>query len=224
MSVGTQMSACQTDLTMRGLSTMRSHNNHVSQLIQAAQRGDTGILEQLLEGYRDYLRLMARTSLGKCLRGKSDPSDLAQESMLRAYRNFHQFRGHSEAELAAWLRSILAQNLADVARRFRRAGRLISLERPLHDIVEQSSRDCDSLLVDRGPSPSTAAMDRDSGVVLSEALADLRDDHREVILLRSLEQLDWEEVARRMDRSVDAVRMLWARALKHLRPKIEKRL
>ncbi len=203
---------------------MPSPRENVSQWIQAARRGDVGVLDQLLEAYRDYLRLMARTTLGKCLRGKTDPSDLAQETIVRANGHFPQFRGHTEAELAAWLRSILAQNLTDVARRFRQAGRLVTLERPIDEMVEQSSRACGTVLADRGRSPSAAAMERDCGVVLAEALAELANDHREVVLLRSLEQLEWDEVARRMGRSVDAVRMLWARALKQLRPKIEGRL
>ena len=58
---------------------------------------------------------------------------------------------------------------------------------------------------------------------LAEALANLSDDHREVIVLRNLEQLAWNEVARRMERSVDAARMLWTRALKQLRPFLESR-
>jgi RNA polymerase sigma-70 factor (ECF subfamily) len=61
-------------------------------------------------------------------------------------------------------------------------------------------------------------------VVLADALADLSDDHREVIVLRSLEERDWNEVARRMGRTTGAVRLLWTRALKQLRPLIEKRL
>jgi RNA polymerase sigma-70 factor (ECF subfamily) len=61
-------------------------------------------------------------------------------------------------------------------------------------------------------------------VVLANALAELSDDHRQVIILRSIEELDWPQVAQRMKRSVGAVRLLWTRALKQLRPLIEERL
>ena len=61
-------------------------------------------------------------------------------------------------------------------------------------------------------------------VVLADALADLSADSREVIVLRSIEERDWDEVANKMGRSPGAVRLLWARALKRLRPLIESRL
>jgi RNA polymerase sigma-70 factor (ECF subfamily) len=57
--------------------------------------------------------------------------------------------------------------------------------------------------------------------VLSDALAELGEDQREVIVLHHLEGLGWEEIAQRMGRTAGAVRMLWTRALKQLRPLIE---
>ncbi len=61
-------------------------------------------------------------------------------------------------------------------------------------------------------------------MVLSDALAELGPDHRSVLVLRHLQELDWPEVAARMGRSPGAVRMLWARALRELRPLLEARL
>ena len=80
------------------------------------------------------------------------------------------------------------------------------------------------VLADKDTSPSASAARRDLGVVLSDALAELSEDHREVIVLHHLEGLDWDEVARRMARTAGAVRMLWTRALKQLRPLIDERL
>ncbi|MGH7193366.1 MAG: RNA polymerase sigma factor, partial [Candidatus Saccharimonadales bacterium] len=61
-------------------------------------------------------------------------------------------------------------------------------------------------------------------VLLADALAELSPDHREVIILRSIEERDWPEIAEKMKRTTDAVRVLWARALKQLRPHLEERL
>jgi RNA polymerase sigma-70 factor (ECF subfamily) len=80
------------------------------------------------------------------------------------------------------------------------------------------------VLAVNGSSPSASAERRDLGVVLSEALARLGEDQREVIVLHHLEGLGWDEVARRMGRSPGAVRMLWTRALKQLRPLIDEQL
>jgi hypothetical protein len=71
---------------------------------------------QALERYRDYLLLLARLQLDRGLQAKLDPSDLAQETLLKAHRNWEQFRGRTEAERAAWLRAILARHLADGGR------------------------------------------------------------------------------------------------------------
>jgi RNA polymerase sigma-70 factor (ECF subfamily) len=198
---------------------------HVSTLIRQARRREPGAIDQLLESYRRYLKLLARTGIDTSLRGKADPSDLVQETFLKAYRHFEQFRGESEAELAAWLRQILARNLADLVRRYRLAeGRQAGRERPLHELLDPSARALDRLLADAASSPSKSAQRRELGVVLANALEELPEDQRDVVVLRSLEERDWEDVARQMRRSVGAVRMLWARALRRLQPLIERQL
>lgn len=203
---------------------MRDKTSNVSELIGDARRAQPGALDRLLEAYRDYLILLARGWIGVSLQGKADPSDLVQESLLGAQRQFGQFRGGTEVELAAWLRQILARRVADLARRFRTAARQVSRERSLQQMLGNSSQALDRLLVASGTSPSQAAARRELGVVLADALAELSDDHREVIVLRNIEELDWEEVARRLGRSPGAVRTLWARALARLRPLVEARL
>lgn len=197
----------------------------VSDLIHKARRQEAGALDQLLESYRRYLKLLARTGIDASLQGKADPSDLVQETFLKAHRHFEQFRGESEAELTSWLRQILARTLADLVRRFRRAeGRKAGRERSLEQLLHSSSQALDHLLADAASSPSQSAQRRELSVVLANALDELADDQREVIVLRNLEERDWEDVARRMGRSPGAVRMLWVRALKRLRPLIEKQL
>src|ERR1700747_323120 len=79
-----------------------------------------------LEQYRAYLRLLARLQLDPRLRGKLDPSDVAQEALLRANEKRDQFRGQTEAEFAAWLRRILANYLTDAARKYGLAGQNVA--------------------------------------------------------------------------------------------------
>ncbi len=88
------------------------------QRLRAVQAGDAASLGQLLELYRRYLALLSRVQIGKRLQGKADASDLVQETFLDAHRHFASFRGQSEAELIAWLRQILAGNVANLLRHY----------------------------------------------------------------------------------------------------------
>jgi RNA polymerase sigma-70 factor (ECF subfamily) len=204
---------------------MNEQGASTSDRIRDARRDRPEALDRLLESYRNYLKLLARTGIKDALRGKADPSDLVQETLLKAHQRFGQFRGQTEAELVAWLRQILARNLADLARRFRgAAARQVAREQSLEDVLAASSAALGNLIAGAGPSPSQSAQRRELGVVLADALAELSADHHEVLVLRSLDELEWEEVGQRMGRSPGAARMLWARALKELRPLIEKRL
>ncbi len=203
---------------------MSYYGSGIDRMIEDAREAQSGALDRLLESYRNYLRLVARAGIDPALRVKADASDLVQETLMKAHQNFDQFQGRTEPELAAWLRQILARNLADLARRYRATGtRGVSREHSLDDVFHPSSRALGSLLATNGHSPSQSAQRREMGVVLADAMAELTADYREVIVLRTLEGRGWDEVARAMDRSSDAVRVLWARALKKLRPLIEAR-
>jgi RNA polymerase sigma-70 factor (ECF subfamily) len=178
-------------------------------------------MERLMETYRPYLRLLARLELGAAVQGKADASDLVQETLLRAFQGFDQFRGETEKELTAWLRRILAHQLTDLLRRFQAGARQVGRERSLGEVLDRSSAVAGNWLAASTASPSRVAADRETAVVLAEALADLSADHQEVILLHSLQELGWEEVARSMGRTPGAVRLLWLRAIKELRPRLE---
>jgi RNA polymerase sigma-70 factor (ECF subfamily) len=203
---------------------MTTSGANLRRLIERARDQEPGALDRLLESYRNYLRLLARTGLDVSLQGKADPSDLVQDALLKASQRFGQFRGATDAELAGWLRQILARCLADFVRRYRTGGRRAGREQSLDQLLNRSSQAMERILASNSSSPSSTAQRRDLGVVLSDALAQLDEDYREVIVLHHLQGLDWDEVARRMGRSAGAVRMLWTRALKQLRPLIDEPL
>jgi RNA polymerase sigma-70 factor (ECF subfamily) len=187
-------------------------------LLRLARSGDGPALGHLLELYRPYLALLARLQIGRRLQGKVDAADLVQETYLEAHRDFGQFRGGTESELVAWLRQILATNIANQVRRYYGTQRRdVRLERELVSELDQSSRVLDNGLVASQSSPSQQAARREQAVLLADMLSRLPEDYREVIILRHLEELTFPEIARRMGRSVDSVEKLWARALVRLR-------
>ena len=200
---------------------MGSVRSNVGKLIQVARDAEPGAIDRLLDAYRNYLRMLARLWLDRSLRQKLDASDLVQDTLLKAHQKFQQFRGASEAELVVWLRKILARNVVDVVRRYGAAARQVDREQSLDQMIDESIHAVGNLLVASGSSPSQAAQRRELGVVLADALATLSADHRDVIVLRNLEELEWDAVAEKMGRSKDAVRMLWVRALKEFRPRLE---
>ena len=187
-------------------------------LLQEARAGDAATLGRLLELYRRYLALLARVQIGHRLQGKVDASDIVQETFLEAHRNFPRFRGTSEGELVRWLRQILAANLADLLRRYLGAqGRDVRLEREIEDAFDRSSVLLDRGLVAPQSSPSQQAARREQAVLLADALDQLPDDYRDVLVLRHLEGLTFPQVAARMGRSLDSVEKLWMRGLARLR-------
>jgi RNA polymerase sigma-70 factor (ECF subfamily) len=183
-------------------------------------REDPGALDRLLESYRHYLRLLARAWLHRSLRAKMDGSDAVQEALIRAHAAFGQFRGGTEKELAAWLRKALARTLMNFARRFHAEGRAVQREESLEAALEESASALGGLVLG-GESPSSLASRREMGLVLADAMSKLSSDHREVIVLRSLQEMEWSEVAKEMGRSAEAERQLWVRALAELRPLLE---
>jgi RNA polymerase sigma-70 factor, ECF subfamily len=193
-------------------------HSDLERLIDRARAGDASVLGRLLEGYRNYLTLLARLTLGRRLQGKLDDSDLVQEAFLEAHRDFAQFRGTTEKELTSWLRRILAHNLANVVRHYcGTQGRDVRLERELQVELERSSQIADPGLVAAQGSPSREAAHREQMVLVADALSQLPKDYQEVLILRHLEGLSFPEVAMRMGRTLSSVDKLWVRALARLR-------
>src|SRR5215472_14152516 len=133
---------------------MTASGTDLRRLIDRARRAEPGALDRLLDSYRNYLRLLARTGLDASFQGKADPSDLVQDALLKAFQNFGQFRGASDAELAGWLRQILAHCLANFVRRYRTGGRRVGREQSLDQLLNRSSQAMERVLAANGTSPS----------------------------------------------------------------------
>lgn len=170
-----------------------------------------------LEGYRDYLRLLARTQLGPRLQAKLDASDIVQQAIMQAHEARGQFRGTTEAERLAWLRTILANVLAASARRFKAGARDVGRERSLEADLELSSSRLECLFAADQTSPSQRAVRCEELLRLAAALTRLPEDQRQVVELHHLKGLPVAEVADHMGRTRAAVVGLLFRGLTRLR-------
>ncbi len=196
----------------------------------AAREGDPHGLEQLLASYRAYLQVLAGAQLEPKLRVRVSPSDIVQETMLEAFRDFRGFRGGSLGEFLAWLRRILANNLASAinrhlktAKRDMRREVRIEGKGDLGDSLNLSSNRLAGLAPGREDSPSASLKRAESLHHLAETLMSLNEDYRQVVTLRNLEGLSFQEVAEQMNRSEGATRMLWLRAIEKLKTQFAKR-
>jgi RNA polymerase sigma-70 factor (ECF subfamily) len=172
-----------------------------------------------LEEYRDYLRLLARLHLDPRLRSQLDPSDIAQETLVKAHARRDQFQGQTDAEKAAWLRQILANTLTDALRRFKRQQG--DQHESLEAAVEESSARLEKWLAASGPSSPDQAARQEQILRLAAALAQLPDEQRNAVELRHLQGYSVPAISELTGRSVASVAGLLRRGLKTLREQLE---
>lgn len=198
---------------------------NTEQLFMSARQGSSSCLGQLLALYSNYLKLLVTAQLDNRLRARVSPSDIVQESFFEAHRDFGEFRGQSIGEFVVWLRRIVVNNILRVVEQHvltekRDVRREVSLEE-IGKRLEKSTVRLETLLAQQAESPSGCAARREDELLLADSLASMPADYRDVIVLRHIEGLSFEQVALRMDRSAGAVRMLWLRALKKMRESLQ---
>jgi RNA polymerase sigma-70 factor (ECF subfamily) len=180
--------------------------------LSAARGGSRDALGQAFEACRRYLLSVAHRQLNHDLQAKGGASDLVQDTFLEAQSSFDHFRGNSEVELRAWLRQLLHHRAAKFRRHYRTTQkRRLSRETALSAAAEPAGAAL------RAVSPSTQLMAHEQAQRLRQALELLPDDYRRVITLRYVEQCPFEEIGRLMQRTPNAARLLWLRAIEHVK-------
>jgi RNA polymerase sigma-70 factor (ECF subfamily) len=178
--------------------------------LERARQGDAEARGRLLESFRPYLRFMARTLHGGRLQGRLDDSDLIQDALLEAHRNFGSFRGGCVAELTGWLRQIALGVAHRAIRAHAGTGkRDLAREQPADGLAEQ--------VADPGSSPSAQAIRHEQAARMAQAIARLPDDMQQVLLGRHLDGLPYAALAEQLGRTEGAVRVLYTRALRRVR-------
>jgi RNA polymerase sigma-70 factor (ECF subfamily) len=175
----------------------------LSTIIDAARNGGTESLNRLLKVAYVYCRLFAIQQTPKRMSAKFDPSDLGQQSVVDVARDIRSFQGRSR-EFFGWLRQIVHHNAIDLQRRHARSTeKECPIDTGLHTFPAVSEAD---------PLLRMEEVER-----VAKAMGNLSQDHRAVLRLRVWDELKWEEIGRKLNRSADASRQLFARALDAVR-------
>jgi len=170
-----------------------------------------------LTRYRDYLILLARLQMDPKLQRQMDASDIVQQTLLEAQPQWSHMKSKDAAQTAAWLRRILANNLADALRTAHRAKRDLAREIPLEQRLEQSSCQLQNILPGHEPTPRTLAEQTERTLHLVTALAALPAGQHEAIVLKYFRGLSLAQCAASMGKTPAAVAGLLQRALRQLR-------
>jgi RNA polymerase sigma-70 factor, ECF subfamily len=191
-----------------------------SDWLRAARDGSREAMGKLLEACRAYLLLVANRELDADLRAKAGASDLVQETFLESHRNFARFKGNTEAELLAWLRHLLLDNVSKFERRYRATGkRRIARELSLSSPSRAGGESVGGATT---ATPSWHAVANEQAAALELAITRLPIDCARVIVLVHRESLSFVDAAHLMNRSVDSVRRIWGRAVELLADELDK--
>jgi RNA polymerase sigma-70 factor (ECF subfamily) len=188
-------------------------------LLAAARSKPAEAMEQLLAKHREPVRRLVAMRLDPALAPRIDSSDIVQEVLLEASRRLPDYLRDPVMPFHLWLRHIAKDHIIDAHRRHRLAQRRsIDREQPIRAVLaDQSSIELLGDLIDRELTPATAALRREMEATFQEAVNQLDEDDREIILLRHFEQLSNQDVAKALDLSEAAASMRYLRALRRLR-------
>lgn len=189
----------------------------VNRLLAQAKDGSTSAIEELFAAYGEYLRGLAIHRLGYKLGGRVSPSDLVQETLLAAWKDFPAFRGNDAPQFAVWLRTILLRKIsAAVASHLKTSKRSMQRERQTMNLIGSSVRATDGLQ-GREETPSKIAAVGEDSRMIQQLVARLPEEYRLVVQWRNLEGIQFNEIAQRLGKTSGATRLLWLRAIRMLR-------
>lgn len=180
-------------------------------LLDAVRRGDDRARDELLRRHRPTLIAFVQLHLDRRLRARVDPSDVVQDAQLEAARRLDDYLQRQPMPFRIWLRKTAYERLLNLRRdHLRRARRSVQREEPWPD---HSSVLLANALRDHGPSPSQLIAARELAERVDRAVAAMPEADREILLMRNVEKLPYEEIACLLDVDPAAARKRYGRAL-----------
>jgi RNA polymerase sigma-70 factor, ECF subfamily len=188
-------------------------DHDLSRLVNEARGGDSHARNDLFQQLRTYLLVVANDHLDSRLQAKLGPSDIVQQSMLRAVEQLDNYRGDTAAEFKGWLRQILVNETKLARRGFaadkRNIGREVSLTPPTENSAENKKYDP----IDAQLTPRANFLADEQTALVRQVIDRLPEQLQTVIKLRNREELSFEEIGQRMNMSTSGCAKLWYRAL-----------
>jgi RNA polymerase sigma-70 factor (ECF subfamily) len=198
---------------------MHSNQPDTDQLLEQASRGDAGARDALLLRHRGRLRKMVACRLDRRLAPRIDPSDVVQEVLVQASRKLDRYLTERPLPLFPWLRRMAEEHLVVLHRRHVQAQRRsVRREEPgLLALPDESLAHLAGRLVTSATSPSQRLLRKEQRQRVQQALHQLSERDREVLVLRHLEELSVAETAEVLGIGLGAVKARHVRALERLR-------
>jgi RNA polymerase sigma-70 factor (ECF subfamily) len=198
---------------------MLANTQQTDDLLQRARQGDRTAVEQLLGQFRESLRRMIALRIDPALSARLDASDVVQDVLVEANRRLDDYLRGSTMPFHLWLRHIAKDHVIDAHRKHRKAQRRsIDREQSLvpRGLAEGSSIQMMGQILDQELTPATAAIRQEMEQRLAQAIGQLEEDDREIILMRLYEQLSNQEIAALFELTEPAAAMRYLRAVRRL--------
>jgi len=188
-------------------------------LLERAAQGDQTAFNRLFGLYRGGLKRLVALRLDERLKPRLDPSDIVQETQMVAYRRFADYLERRPMPFRLWLRKTAQQLVHEAQRNHlqRHCRSLLKEEGPLNRSSLLLAR---KLLTDQS-SPADKLARREQQRRVSAAVAALSDRDRDIVMMRNVEGLSFEEIAQVLELQAAAVRQRYGRALLKLRTKLK---
>jgi RNA polymerase sigma-70 factor (ECF subfamily) len=199
---------------------MWPNNDETRRLLDDAKTGDASAVDRLLGEFREPLRQVIHLRLDPVLARRVDASDIVQDVLIEANQRLTEYLKNPAMPFHLWLRHLAQDRIIDTHRRHRQAQRRSidreqAIQRPAWS--DQSSVQLVAQLVDGEHTPASAAIHQELQRRLTDALAQLDEDDREIILMRHHEQLSNQDVAASLGLTEAAASMRYLRAVRELR-------
>jgi RNA polymerase sigma-70 factor (ECF subfamily) len=199
---------------------MWPNSEATDRLLDDARAGKPGAVDNLLGEFREPLRRVIDLRLDPAVARRVDASDIVQDVLLEANQRLIDYLKSPDMPFHLWLRHMAQDRIIDTHRRHRLAQRRsVDREQPIvrPAWVDESSVALVAQLIDTERTPTSEAIQRELQRKLADAIDQLADDDREIVLMRHHEALSNQDVARALNLTEAAASMRYLRALRRLR-------